>query len=149
MEDQTVDLLKILCRKVLIYDEGFREYPYEDTMRNITFGIGRRRVSYKEAIDMCDSDIMWFIEQLNSKLSFFDKLNNARKMVIVNMCFNIGLAGFMHFESMLAAIERNDFDTAANEMMRSKWATQVPARAERLSKIMREGVCDAGLYADS
>ena len=48
-----------------------------------------------------------------------------------------GLSGFGR---MLAAMERGDYDTAAKEMLDSKWAKQdSPARARRLAKVMVRG----------
>ena len=40
---------------------------------------------------------------------------------------------------MLAAMEQGDYQTAAKEMLASKWAVQVGRRAVELSKIMQTG----------
>jgi len=55
------------------------------------------------------------------------------------MVFQMGvgrLGGFIH---MLAAAQRGDFDTAADQMEQSDWARQTPARASTLAKQMRTG----------
>ena len=39
---------------------------------------------------------------------------------------------------MLAALDVQDYKTASTEMLDSKWATQVPNRARRLSEIMEK-----------
>jgi lysozyme len=55
------------------------------------------------------------------------------------MCFNLGLQGLLGFKDMMLAIEAEDYDRAANEMLESKWATQVGERAICLAGIMRHG----------
>jgi len=57
---------------------------------------------------------------------------------MVNMCFNLGYPRLSKFKKFLAAMEDNDFETAAKEMMDSKWATQVGDRAERLKQRVLE-----------
>jgi lysozyme len=59
--------------------------------------------------------------------------------VLCDMAFNIGVSGLMQFRKMLAAIEANDFERAADEMKKSKWARQVPVRAAALERMMRTG----------
>jgi lysozyme len=49
----------------------------------------------------------------------------------------------MEFKKMLAALDRGDFETAAEEMLDSKWKDDVHGRAIRLSNEMRSGV-DSG-----
>jgi lysozyme len=40
---------------------------------------------------------------------------------------------------MLAACQKGEWDKAANEMLDSKWASQVKQRAKTLAEIMRKG----------
>lgn len=59
------------------------------------------------------------------------------QMVIVDMIFNLGAAGFQKFIKLIAALEVKDYCTAANEMQTSKWAQQVPNRAKDNIAIIR------------
>ena len=63
----------------------------------------------------------------------------VRYWTVVNMAFNLGVPGFLKFSNTIAAIKRGDYDTAADGMLKSKWASQVGARAERLALQMRHG----------
>ena len=54
------------------------------------------------------------------------------------MCFNLGYPRLSKFKNFLAAMQENDFETAAVEMMDSKWANQVGKRAERLKQRVLE-----------
>jgi len=67
------------------------------------------------------------------------RLNEARARVIMNMVFNMGIQSVLGFKKMWAAIYEGNFNKAADEMMDSKWASQVGGRAEELAGIMRRG----------
>jgi GH24 family phage-related lysozyme (muramidase) len=59
--------------------------------------------------------------------------------VVVDMAFNLGpqrLGGFRNFQS---AINRRDYNTAANEMTNSTWFGQVRNRGPELVNLMRQG----------
>jgi lysozyme len=53
------------------------------------------------------------------------------------MAFNLGRARLGKFVRFLGAVHLGHWDEAAEEMMQSKWATQVGQRAITLSKMMR------------
>jgi len=70
------------------------------------------------------------------RFDWFYPLSDTRKRVIVNMVFNIGANGVSKFVKMIAAIEAKDFNTASQEMIRSKWCRDVGDRAHRLAVMM-------------
>jgi lysozyme len=55
------------------------------------------------------------------------------------MAFQMGTAGLFAFTNTLSLIELGLYEEAAANMLKSKWATQTPARAKRLSEQMRTG----------
>ena len=59
------------------------------------------------------------------------------RLIIANMMFNMGINRMSKFQRLLAAIEERSWSKAADEMLDSKWATQVPARSGRLVARMR------------
>ena len=75
------------------------------------------------------------------KLEWFFNIDSvARHDVIVNMAFNLGVAGVCKFHKMINAISLHDYHQAAIEMLDSKWAKQVGNRAIELAEQMRSGV---------
>jgi lysozyme len=52
----------------------------------------------------------------------------------------MGTQKFQEFKKMIAALERCDYDTAASELLDSKYHEQVGARAEQLATIILKGV---------
>ncbi len=127
-------------------DEGTRLKPYVDTEGKLTIGVGRNLtdvgVSEGEVASMLTNDVWRACGDL-SRAGFqysVEQIESPRYAVLVNMCFNMGIGGLLAFKKMLAAYRAGDWETAAKEMLDSKWAEQVGARAHRLSEQMRTGV---------
>ena len=55
------------------------------------------------------------------------------------MAFNLGVEGLMGFRETLDLIYEDRYRQASAEMLRSRWATQVGERAQRLSRMMASG----------
>ena len=54
------------------------------------------------------------------------------QQVIINMTFNMGAPRLSKFKKFIAGVNAGDWNTAAVEMMDSRWAKQVGNRAIRL-----------------
>jgi lysozyme len=67
------------------------------------------------------------------------QVDDVRFAVITDMMFNLGYKGLSKFKNMLAALQSEDYVTAAREMLNSKWRTQVGKRAEKLAEMMETG----------
>lgn len=132
-----------LLTKELERDEGLRTKPYVDTVGKTTIGVGRnltdRGISSDEAYYLLDSDITLVIADLNRSLPWWSTLTDPRQRVLANMCFNMGIGGLLTFTNTLSLIKSGAYEAAATEMLKSKWATQVGARADRLAEMMRIG----------
>lgn len=122
--------------------EGLRLKPYRCTAGKLTIGYGRniedKGISKKEAKYLLENDLEQVKEELRLLLLFWDILSEVRRAVLMDMCFNLGLNGFMKFKKMLSALENKDYELAAKEMLNSKWATQVKGRANELAFMMIE-----------
>lgn len=132
-----------IARVQLRVDEGVRSKPYLDTEGKVTIGIGRNLDDVGLRPDEIDylfnNDLARAELDARAAVRNFDELSEARKAVLLNMSFNLGRGRLEGFRRMLAAVRVGDFEAAAREMMDSKWAKQVGARAYRLAEMMREG----------
>jgi lysozyme len=130
-------------KTLLVKHEEYRQFPYSDTTGHLTVGIGRnlvdRGVSITEAYYLLDDDIFYFSNKLTLFLKFFQSLNEARQIALIDMCFNIGVQGLLGFTQMMLALESGDYQRASQEMLNSKWATQVGDRATCLANIILTG----------
>jgi lysozyme len=89
-----------------------------------------------------DYDLQTIIKQCQS-FAWFSRLNQARKDIVISMCYQLGFDGFCKFKQTIKHIENGSFALAAQEMLDSKWAKQTPERAHRHSKVMSVGDWDA------
>ncbi|MBA4356911.1 MAG: glycoside hydrolase family protein [Humidesulfovibrio sp.] len=126
----------------LILDEGLRFKPYRCTAGRLTIGVGRnledRGITEEEALTLLDHDIRSFWSQLVLALPWLVQAPEAVQEVLLNMCFNLGLAGLLQFRQTLGHLEAGRWLEAAEEMLRSKWAVQVGPRAGRLAARLKE-----------
>jgi len=134
---------KELVRKMLIRHEGLRLKPYRCSAGKLTIGVGRNiednGISEEEAYLMLENDIIEVRDSLEKKYNWFERLNEVRKAVVIDMAFNLGIPRFGAFKKTIALIESEDFEEAGKEMLRSKWAVQVGYRARELAEMMRSG----------
>ena len=130
-------------RAQLIEHEGYRPSPYTDTVGALTIGIGHnltaKGLTAAQIERLFSDDIDDTCAEIARHAPWFDALSDARQLVIVDMCFNLGWPRLARFTRMLAAIEVGDYDAAADQMLDSKWAHQVGRRARTLARMMREG----------
>ena len=124
-------------------DEGIVLKAYQDTEGIWTIGIGRNLehvgVSIAEAEFMLSNDIDTAIDELTRAFEWFGDVDEVRQRVLVNMAFNLGITRLKGFSKFLAAMNAGDWETAAVEMMDSRWSKQVGARAERLRDMVLSG----------
>ena len=130
-------------RGLLLEHESYRQFPYTDTTGHITIGIGRnldsRGISQNEAFTLLDDDIIYFTSKLNSALSFYPGLDEIRQIVLIDMCFNLGINGLLTFDKFLGFVEDHDWENASKELLNSKAAQQCPDRYKNLSEIILTG----------
>ena len=132
-----------IVKAQLRIDEDSRRFPYRDSVGKLTIGVGRNLDDVglrPDEIDyMLENDISEAEGDARELFPSFDALSDARKAVLVNMCFNLGRSRLSAFHKFRAAVSDGEWERAAAEMIDSKWAAQVGIRAQRLSKQMREG----------
>ena len=139
-----------ILKKELIEDEGCKYEIYLDHLGYKTFGIGHlckatdpendlevgSEVS-RERVDECFiNDIEKVIEDCIILYDDFYTLPDEAQLIVANMMFNLGRPRLTNFVRMRKAVNEGNFAEAKIQMLDSKWAKQVPNRAERLSERM-------------
>jgi lysozyme len=135
----------VTLREQLIRDEGgYQRYVYQDSLGFWTVGYGRcvdrkrgKGISEAEAALLLDNDIRDTTGDLLTALPWVADLDEVRKAALINLSFNLGIMGLLGFKNMLAAAKENDWETAAQQLLESKYARQVGARATRLAEQLR------------
>lgn len=67
-------------------------------------------------------------------------LDDARMSVVIEVAFNGGVAGLLHFPKMLAAIGAKNWQAAHDELLDSDSARELPERYKALAQILLTGV---------
>jgi lysozyme len=137
----TLDEQKSL-RKLLIHDEGKRNFIYKDSLGNETVGIGHLCANgFSDAVvDLIYSeDWQKVYNFLLKSFDWFCALASNRKLALISMVFNLGTTRFLKFEKTIAAFAKRDYHEAAKQMLMSKWAKEVPNRVFELAKIIETG----------
>ena len=152
--DNNQDIMNIdKLREELKFDEGCIHKIYLDHLGYPTFGIGHLIIESdpehgqdvdtpvsEDRIKECfEKDINIVTTELDRNLEWWIHLPEDIQRVLANMCFNLGITRLLKFKKFLAALEEHDWETAAVEMMDSRWATQVGPRAIRLKERVLKG----------
>ena len=138
----------------LIKDEGYKYEIYLDHLGYPTFGVGHlvlekdeehgkpvgTPVSEERIRECLSKDIDIVCDELDMKDPWWRNLDDNRQRVMANMCFNLGHPRLSNFKKFIGAMQISDWETAAVEMMDSKWAGQVGNRAIRLrDRVLNNG----------
>ena len=128
-------------------DEGVKATAYQDNLGFWTIGVGRLIDLRKPGSGLRPDEINYLlrndindrVQALTKALPWFSALDEARRGARINMAFQLGTAGLLGFKSMLALVAAGKYAEAAEQMLKSKWATQTPVRAKRLAEQMKTG----------
>ena len=126
--------------------EGYRNKVYLDTLGKRTVGVGHLCVEdfwednkeYEEKFLMTilKHDLQTAIKGADRVLVECPVLDDLAEEIIIEMVFQLGETGVSKFKNMIKALKIPDYQTAAIEMLDSKWAKQTPERAAGMSSEM-------------
>ena len=138
-------------REEIEYDEGNVKSIYLDHLHLSTFGIGHlvresdpeygwevgTPVSDDRCAEAFNEDIKTVVSDCYKLYPDFDDLPEEAQRIIANMCFNLGYPRLSKFKGMKRGVDARDWQSAADEMVDSRWYRQVTNRADRLVERMR------------
>ncbi|WP_203662573.1 glycoside hydrolase family protein [Actinocatenispora rupis] len=151
-------------RDQLAADEGNEQHVYTDTEGHPSVGIGfnldradaRSRLAAvgadytavrngtqdltaDQVNRLFSHDVGTAVDTARDYYAGFDQLDAARQRTLTNMAFNLGAARLGGFHQLHDVLANGDWNAAADAMQDSRWARQVPNRADRLIDHMRTG----------
>ena len=123
--------------------EGLRLKPYKCTSGKLSIGVGRNLedigISEKEAEMLLLHDIEEAERQLAAHFPWTQDLDEVRLAALINFTFNVGIGTVSKFVNAMALLKAGNYDTAADEFLQSRWASQVGHRALEVSEQIRTG----------
>ena len=117
--------------------------PYKDTVNKLTIGIGRcldeRGITMEEAEFLLKTDISIVMIELNDSFHWWSALSEKRQLIMCDLVFNLGMPKLKKFVKFLAAMEKEQWLNAHDELLDSNYADQVPNRAKRNAQTILKG----------
>lgn len=130
--DKAVELIK--------KHEGYSRYLYYDA-NGYSIGYGTNLndgISKEEALFL----LKFRLRKIESKLkrhTWYNKLSVSRKIVLLDMAYNLGLPKLYKFKDFIWCLKHGYYHGASNRMKKSLWYKQTKNRAEYLIKLMYYG----------
>ena len=132
-------------------DEGVKYEVYLDHLGLPTCGIGHlikeddpehglevgTEIGEERVNELFAKDLETTIDECKKLYYDFDVLPVKAQHIIANMMFNMGRPRLSRFHKMKRAVDNREWEEAATQMLDSRWANQVPNRANRLIQEMK------------
>lgn len=123
----------------ILEHEGFINVVYEDSEGFDTIGHGiKLPITKAESILIVRyrmAKLMLQLRVLRPKVIY---LPIGARNILLEMTYQLGAQGVNKFEKMWKALDVWNFEKASEEMLKSKWHTQTPKRAEALALRMKK-----------
>ena len=137
--------------------EGRRKKPYKCTAGKKTIGIGWNyddnplpvyiAAYLKKHGEITDEMINYLldisvgraIDDCRTLFPDFDGFSINRQMALTDFVFQLGRKTASTFVNSIAMINTGRWEEAAENMMKSRWATQTPKRAEEVTDLIAAG----------
>ena len=123
-------------------NEGFRANLYIDTTGHQTLGYGfnvQAGITEPAAAALLSAQTETIAASLGGYW-WASGLDEPRLSVVIELAYNLGTAGLLHFVKFLSALGTKDWQTAHDELLNSDAARMLPARYGRLAQIILNGV---------
>lgn len=129
-------------------DEGERGLPYKDSRGFLTIADGiliDSRVPGCPGLTHEECDLLLAHRagkvqaEVLKALPWIITHLPARRDVLYEMAYQMGVGGLLRFDGTLMLIRTGDYIAASQGMVHTAWATETPERAHRLATQMRTG----------
>ncbi|GHQ28910.1 hypothetical protein VN1219_01120 [Helicobacter pylori] len=141
----------ILAASFLIVDsEGFSPSIYTDKTEHPTIGYGYnlsvysyegKRITKPQAYGLL-TDILKENHKALLSYGWYKNLDAMRRVVILDLRYNLGLIGLFKFKQFIKAIEDKNYALAVEWLQKSPYFNQVRKRASRNMEILKLGGCE-------
>lgn len=128
-------------------DEGIKYETYMCSENWLTMGVGHRilesdpeysqpvgtSVSEERVAECFNADIQTTIDDCRIIFRDFDGFPEEVQLCLANMCYQLGRPSLSRFSKSVAYANDHMWSELSQEILDSRWATQTPNRAKRIS----------------
>ncbi|WP_404833679.1 glycoside hydrolase family protein, partial [Aliarcobacter butzleri] len=111
------------------------KYNYQEVLS------GKQVITIDDANSLFQSSYDIAFKDASKFISNFDSLSPERQLILVDMSYNLG-SKLKNFVNLKSAIEQGDWEKASNEILNSKYASDVKSRADRNAEVMKNGISE-------
>ena len=143
--------------RVIEANEGFEPQPYRDSLGILTIGTGlkinnprslahpelapyaagtKTHITPKESRRLVILIVNGLYDQVAALLPNWNELTIQQQGALLDMAYQLGVAGLSRFRKMLGLLAARRWKEAAGEAKRSRWNEQTPERAERIAAML-------------
>ena len=144
-------------KEQLVKHEGLRLKPYKCPAGKNTIGIGHNYdanplpdviqhqldtfgvITPDMADALLEDDVAQSVTDCNRLYRDFDKFSERRQWALIDFVFNVGFRTAKSFYNTNRAINRGDWQAAAEGLKKSLWARQVGSRSDTIIEMVRNG----------
>ena len=144
---------------MLKHEEGFRAFGYPDTRGFWTIGYGTKLPltgADKNCVNHANLSVSGpgltksqgdcllryrlsgYYNAIWARWAPFRQQDSSVQMALLDMSYQLGVAGLLGFKLMLSAITEKDWAKAIVEARSSRWDKETPSRVDRVVKIFKE-----------
>jgi lysozyme len=132
--------------------EGCRLSPYQDAGGVWTCGYGATGLgvhpgiawTQEQADNRLEADLTSTASRLLEGAPWIATIDPVRASVLVDIAFNVGVQGLLHWPKTLGHFAAQNWPAAANDLLHEgKWNDDVKDRAVRLSRVTAAGTWSA------
>lgn len=127
----------------IVSDEGYKKCAYKDSRNFPTIGFGHLIIESKDrqffksncitarkAVELLRFDYDKAAASVDDRYYW---ASGEVRLVLINMTYQMGATGVSKFKKTLGHLQDEAYDSAAIELLNSRWANQTPRRAARLA----------------
>ncbi len=137
-----------ILRADLRRDEGVKAVPYRDTEGNWTIGVGHNLDNEGLCSAAINAQLDYDIHTkallpLDEQLPWWRRHPEPVQRAMANLCFNLGITKLLTFRTTISLIQSRQYEKAATNLLKTLYARQVGARAQRIAQLLRDGIAAA------
>lgn len=143
-----------MLKASIMKNEGFSKNIYKDSLGKDTVGYGfllealsedelalnngvAEPMSKEAANKILDLKLKKLKKEVLAALPWLEDLEPEVKDVVFEMAYQMGINGMLGFKKSLSEIKNKNYALASENLLRSKWALQTPARAAALANKLK------------